>query len=442
MNQLKTFAFFALVFCCICLASVRTNAQSATGFTDLSYDDFTNTVTAYSETDADYDIWGDYQAYVRLVVTNDSGSIIASGSQLDDFGYGYASVTLQFAGSPDTTYTGTGTHKLYAYLYDDYWDYDYYPYRYYINYYDYWYFGFFEGYGIDYPWYYRFSSPSYGFRSRRTRPISLGATHSYDSATTPGVSIEITSAQTVNDGETANFSVTVTGDTPTAYKWEYSAPSGAGNNPQVNFSAATSATTSVTNAHWFAKPNEMCGAAINATYTIKCTVTLSNGKRKTKQTQLTVSAAFNGEPGVTEGVSITGGPRHGFDTSRNLWVVIDRGTMARSAAVPHVNIPTTSQFYDKAVAHENQHVANYNPGGVLGDLWTVDDLFSRLSPLTDSTEQGLLNKIAQAVQDWDANQTAIFNSRRRADEQAAYAASDPVGPQYLGMWQCQQSRYP
>src|SRR5215813_727854 len=226
MNQLKTFAFFALVFCCICLASARSNAQSATGFTDVTYDDFTNTVTAYSETDADYDIWGDYQAYVRLVVTDDSGYIVASGSQLDDFGYGYASVTLQFAGSPDTTYTGTGTHKLYAYFYDEYWDYDYYPYRYYINYYDYWYFGFFEAYGIDYPWYYRFLSPSYGFRSRLTRPISLGATHSYDSATTPGVLIRITPAQTVNDGETANFSVTVDGDTPTAYKWEYSAPSG------------------------------------------------------------------------------------------------------------------------------------------------------------------------------------------------------------------------
>ena len=442
MNQLKTFTFFALILCCICLVSARTNAQSATGFTDLTYDDFTNTVTAYSETDADYDIWGDYQAYVRLVVTDDSGSIVTSGSQLDDFGYGYACVTLQFAGSPDTTYTGTGTHKLYAYLYDDYWDYDYYPYRYYINYYDYWYFGFFEGYGIDYPWYYRFASPSYGFRSRRTRPISLGATHSYDSATTPGVSIDITPAQTVNDGETANFSVTVTGDSPTAYKWEYSAPSGAGNHPQVNFSSATSATTSVTGAHWFAKPDEMCGAAINATYTIKCTVTLSNGKRKTKQTQLTVSAAFNGEPGVTEGVSITGGPTSGFDTSRNLWVVVNKGTMTRSPAVAHVNIPNTSQFYDKAVAHENQHVANYNPGGVLGDLWTVDDLFSLLAPLTDPTQQGLQAKIKQTVENWDKNQSAIFASRKRADEQAAYAASDPVGPQYLGMWQCQQSRYP
>lgn len=441
MKKSRTLALFGMIACCVFFASVRTNAQSATGFTDLSYDDFTNTVIAYSETDTDYDIGGDYTAYVSLVVRDDNANIVASGNRMDSEGFGYASVTLQFPGSPDTTYTGTGTHRLYAFFYYEDWNYDYYPYRRVFYYYDNWYFGFFGGLGIDYPWYYYFSSPGYAFRSRPTRPIFLGTTHSFDSASTPGVSISITPSQTVNDGATANFAVTVNGDTPRAYQWAFTAPRGAGNNPRVDFSAATSDSTSVTSAHWFASPNEMCGAGLIATYTIKCTVTLSNGKRKTLQTQLRVSA-FDGEPGATEGVSITGGPTTGFDGSRNLWVVVDRGTMARSPAVAHVNIPNTSQFYDKAVAHENQHVANYNPGGVLGDLWTVDDLFSRLAALTDSTKQGLSNKIAQAVGDWDANQRAIFNSRRRADEQAAYAASDPVGPQYLGMWQCQQSRYP
>lgn len=442
MTNSRTLVFLSLVACCIFFASARASAQNATGFTDLHYDDLTNTIIAYSETDTDYDIGGDYTAYVSLIVRDDNANVVASGSRLDSEGFGYASVTLQFLGSPDMTYTGTGTHKLYAFFYFDYWDYETYPYRRVIYYYDNWYFGFFSGIGIDNPWYYYFNSPGYAFRTRPTRPIVLGTTHSFDSASTPGVSISITPSKTVNDGDTANFSVTVTGDTPRAYQWAFTAPRDAGNNPHINFSTPTSDSTSVTSAHWFASPNETCNAAITATYTIKCTVTLSSGKRKTLQTQLRVSAAFNGEPGITEGVSITGGPRHGFDTSRNLWIVIDKGTMARSPAVARVNIPETSQFYEKAVTHENQHVANYNPGGVLGDLWTVNDLFSRLAPLTDSTQQGLLNKIEQAVRDWDVNQTAIFNSRRRADEQAAYAASDPVGPPYLAMWQCQQSRYP
>lgn len=442
MKNTRTLALFSMIACCVFFASVRTNAQSATGFTDLSYDDLTNTVIAYSETDTDYDIGGDYTAYVSLVVRNDSGTIVASGNRMDNDGFGYASITLQFAGSPDTTYTGTGTHRLYAFFYYEDWNYDYYPYRRVFYYYDNWYFGFFGGIGIDYPWYYYFSSPGYGFRSRPTRPIFLGTTHSSDSASTPGVSISITPAQTVNDGATANFAVTVNGDTPRAYLWAFTAPRGAGNNPRVDFTAATSDSTSVTAAHWFASPNEMCGAAINATYTIKCTVTLSNGKRKTKETQLTVSAAFNGHPGLTIGPSVTGYPAYSFNSSTGLWRVTGVGTMTRTAPEATTSIPNTSQFYDKAIAHENQHVANYAPGGLLGDLWTVNGLFSLFSSLTDPTEQGLKNKIANTTESWDLNQHSIYKTRERADEQSAYGVSDPVGPQYLGMWQCQQSRYP
>ena len=442
MQNSRTLILFGMIACCVLFASVRTNAQSATGFTDLTYNDLTNTVIAYSETDTDYDIGGDYTAYVSLVVRNDSGNVVASGTRMDSESFGYASVTLQFPGSPDTTYTGTGTHRLHAFFYYEDWDFESYPYRRVLYYYDNWYFGFFSGIGINYPWYYSFSSPGYAFRTRPTAPILLGTTHSFDSASTPGVSIEITSAQTVNDGETATFKVTVSGDTPRAYQWAYTAPRGAGNNPRVDFSAPTSDSTSVTSAHWFANPNEMCEAAINATYTIKCTVTLSNGKRKTKETQLTVSAAFNGEPGFAIGPSIIGYPAYSFNSSTGLWRVTGTGTMTRTAAEASVNIPNTSQFYDKAVAHENQHVANYAPGGVLGDLWTVSGLFSLLSSLTDSTEQGLKNRIANTTSQWNDNQHAIYDTREKADEQAAYGASDPVGPQYLGMWQCQKSRYP
>jgi hypothetical protein len=111
MKKSRTLALFAMIACCVFLASVRTNAQSVTGFTDLSYDGLTNTVIAYSETDTDYDVGGDYTAYVNLVVRNDSGNIVASGTRMDGESLGYASVTLQFPGSVDTTYTGTGTHQ-------------------------------------------------------------------------------------------------------------------------------------------------------------------------------------------------------------------------------------------------------------------------------------------------------------------------------------------
>jgi hypothetical protein len=48
MKNSRTLALFGMIACCVLVASVRTNAQSVTGFTDLSYDDLTNTVIAYS----------------------------------------------------------------------------------------------------------------------------------------------------------------------------------------------------------------------------------------------------------------------------------------------------------------------------------------------------------------------------------------------------------
>jgi hypothetical protein len=420
--------------CFICFASVQTNAQRATGFTDLTYDDFTNTVTAYSETDTDYDIGGDYTAYVSLVVRDDSYSIVASGSQRDDAGDGFASVTLQFPGSPDTTYTGIGTHKLYAYFYDDYWDYDYYPYRRVYNYYDNWYFGYFSGLGINYPWYYSFFSPTYAYRLRSTRPISLGTTHSSDSATTPGVSINITPSQTVKDGETASLSVTVNGDTPSAYQWGFTAPRGAANSPQVNFSAATSDSTSVTAAHWFAYPDDPCpppvgNANFNAPYTISCVVTLSNGKKKTLKTTLTVNASWN-PAGETPNPSFTGYPAIAFDSSNNLFYVQSAGNVTRNTPVPTINPASTSQFYDKTLQHENKHVQQYVSGSA-SDLYTVSGLMAVLSPLTDSTQAGLEAQINQNTLNYYASQGNILNARRSQLEKEAYAVSDSIAPKYL-----------
>ena len=44
------------------------------GYTYIDYDPDTDLVTAYSETDTDYDIACDYEAYVSLSVTDDSGA--------------------------------------------------------------------------------------------------------------------------------------------------------------------------------------------------------------------------------------------------------------------------------------------------------------------------------------------------------------------------------
>jgi hypothetical protein len=64
------------------------------------------------------------------------------------------------------------------------------------------------------------------------------------------------------DGDTVSFNATIENGTASAYLWSFDAPGGAGNNPQVNFTAPTSNTT-MANAHWFAKPNGACSARAN-----------------------------------------------------------------------------------------------------------------------------------------------------------------------------------
>lgn len=45
-------------------------AQTATGYTSIDYDENTNIVDAYSETDEDYDVNSAYGAFVKLSVTD------------------------------------------------------------------------------------------------------------------------------------------------------------------------------------------------------------------------------------------------------------------------------------------------------------------------------------------------------------------------------------
>lgn len=167
------------------LLTISAMAQDTGGgfgsYTSINYDEDTNIVTAYSQTDTDYSLMGDYEARVSLTVTNDYGVIVASGSGYDD-GSGVATVELSFAGEPDRTYTAVGTHRAFAYLYDYDYDYDYYEYPYYRQvyyYYDNWYFTGFAGGGIYQPWYYSFYRPSYNYYRRQTNTINLGRT--YDS---------------------------------------------------------------------------------------------------------------------------------------------------------------------------------------------------------------------------------------------------------------------
>src|SRR5437879_3497729 len=103
--------------------SVETRAQAVTGYTSIDYDPDTDTLDAYSETDLDWDLVGDYSAYVSLSVIDDNtGYSISWQSARDYYDNGYISVeSFIYGTTPGDTYTALGAHRAYA----EFWDYDY-----------------------------------------------------------------------------------------------------------------------------------------------------------------------------------------------------------------------------------------------------------------------------------------------------------------------------
>jgi hypothetical protein len=249
--------------------------------------------------------------------------------------------------------------------------------------------------------------------------------------------VTISGAANCMDGGSADFSVTVTGGTAQSYQWSFEAPSGAGNNPNVQFGSPGSASTSAT-CHWFANPNQECATEppkvdashpyYNAVYDIKCTVTFSDGKSKTKGTKLTVNAWWN-PAGATSNAKVDGNLQIGFDAQRNLWYVVGPGSLARTAPGVTINIPTSSQFNDKTRVHENKHVEQWKTG-LFSDLLTVNGLMQVLSPLTDPTQSGLAAKVIAAKTNWEDSQEAIYRSRLNQAEREAFVVSDPVSPKF------------
>ena len=125
------------------------------------------------------------------------------------------------------------------------------------------------------------------------------------------------------DGDTANFNVTATPyPYVTGYAWSFTVPSGAGNNPQVTFGSPDSASTSAS-CKWFALPDQDC-PPWDSQYTIRCIVTFNDSSTITKETTLTVNAHWI-PAGFTDEPLIINGPRAGFDSSQNLYVVISPG---------------------------------------------------------------------------------------------------------------------
>ncbi len=249
----------------------------------------------------------------------------------------------------------------------------------------------------------------------------------------PRVTINVPKAAL--DGDTVEFSVSVEDGTPTSYQWSFEPTSG-GNNPQVNFTNPTTATT-MAKAHWFAKPDIPC-PSLNSKYTIKVKVTFQNGSPITEQAPFTVSVGTNwgGQALAPTTLAPAGTLDTAYDISRGVWVIVGRGSLTRVLSPIMMRTPETSQFYNKTRRHEQVHEQQYTGDGIYSDLYQIDDVMPRLYQLSNSNKQVLEQMAFEAVEGWRREQDIILRQRLPQAEMEAYAVSDLIAPRYVFQEQC------
>jgi hypothetical protein len=114
MKSFRLAIVIAVVVSCFCRVSA---AQNVYGSTTIDIDPSSGIVTATCETDLDGALDGNYYSQVTCSVTDQNGTVVASGSAADvDGDIGYAQAVLTFSGTPGSTYTATGFHHAYAVL--------------------------------------------------------------------------------------------------------------------------------------------------------------------------------------------------------------------------------------------------------------------------------------------------------------------------------------
>jgi hypothetical protein len=250
-----------------------------------------------------------------------------------------------------------------------------------------------------------------------------------------GKSVTVSGNPGPNDGDSVTWTATVTGGTAVSYAWSGTPyqSSGTGNNPNVTFSSTSTATTT-TNAHWFAYPDQECGAQAGSTYTIKCKVHFADGDKKTGEALMTVYAwwypAGYVDPNIAQ---LTGFPAYSQGAD-GMWRVTGMGSLTRVVPTDsdkHIEVPTTSQFYQKTDRHEQVHVDNWKPGNLYGDVFQPSAFYDRVKYFVASNQQDLVNRILDEFYIYRDFEWEFIRRNHNQDERLAYAVSDLIAPRYL-----------
>lgn len=210
---MKRFALFILSVVAACALSQQVQAQNAYTYTSVSYDENSDTVTAYSSTEPSYSTTYYYSSRVSLTVTDSDGNWVGFDSNFSTSNTARASVIKPGTGAD--RYDAIGTHELLVnysgYYYTYYYGYN--PPNYCCSspgsyYRDYFNFGYFTNQNIDVPGYFDFFGPGPDTPTNNQNK-RLGITRG--SASAPGLRINSISPERGLVGSTVSVTISGTG---------------------------------------------------------------------------------------------------------------------------------------------------------------------------------------------------------------------------------------
>lgn len=117
--------------------------------------------------------------------------------------------------------------------------------------------------------------------------------------------------------------------------------------------------------------------------------------------------------------------------ANGVWRVTGMGNLARQLPAKVVFVPNVSQFFNKADAHEQEHLDHWSPGKLFGNVHQPADFFARIQNFTGVSQQDLLNKIIAELDVYTDQQDAFVAANRIQSEKLAHAVSDLINPKYL-----------
>lgn len=101
-----------------------------------------------------------------------------------------------------------------------------------------------------------------------------------------------------------------------------------------------------------------------------------------------------------------------------------------------VYVSSSSQFFMKVDAHEQEHLNHFQPGNLFGNILLVSDFYDRIKDFTASTQQALANLVVAEYGQFQMEQFMILEGLLGESENRAYQVSDPIAPQYLYQKSC------